>query len=169
MIRLLCWTTPILCAGVIFAAAAQPPTAAPAAPAPSSASSRPRPKPTNLKVLPENTDIRAVMHQYEADLGVNCRFCHAAPDETTHKIDFASDDNPTKGAARFMIQMTADLNTKYLAGMPDRSFGDAITCGTCHRGHYRPPAFAAPPESEGNHPPVAPGAMPPPPATGLSR
>jgi hypothetical protein len=176
MIRPLRWCTSLLFAVAILitarvAAAAQTPSTAPAAaPAP-----RTPHKPTNLKVLPENTDIRAVMHQYEAALGVHCSFCHAAADETTHRTDFASDANVTKDTARYMIQMTADLNNKYLANMPRRVFDDPITCGTCHRGQARPPVFVAPPEAEGNRPPSAPGAMPPPaapgvpPATGSSR
>jgi hypothetical protein len=173
MNRLLPWYTATLCTGAILVAAApaQTPTPPPAAAAPSaSAAPRSPQKPTNLKVLPEDTDLHAVMHQYAADLGVHCSFCHAAADPTTHKTDFASDANPTKQTARYMIRMTADLNTKYLAAMPNRHDTDPITCGTCHRGEHHPPDFVAPPE--GDHPPAMPGMMAPPaspPATGSSR
>jgi hypothetical protein len=163
MNRLLRYTF-LLLSGAIFAvAAAQPPSQSPgAAPPPGmSPARRPPQKPTNLKVLPENTDIRAVMHQYEAALGVHCSFCHAAADETTHRTDFASDANPMKNTARYMIQMTADLNDKYLAHMPSRTFGEGITCGTCHRGNAHPPEFVAPPEAEGNRPPGPHGGMAP--------
>ncbi|HEV2619352.1 MAG TPA: c-type cytochrome [Acidobacteriaceae bacterium] len=164
MIRRLRCFIPILCASAIFAAGgAQPPSPAPAAGAPPAAPSAPRPqqKPTNLKVLPQNTDLRVVMHQYEADLGVHCRFCHAAADETTHRTNFASDSNPMKETARYMIQMTADLNEKYLAQMPMRDFADPITCGTCHRGQGHPSVFAGQPPAEPDRPAGAPAALAP--------
>lgn len=113
-------------------------------------------KPRNLKVLPENTDLRAVMHQYESDLGVNCEFCHTAPDPVTHRADRASDANPTKEVARYMIQMTDDINTKYLAQVPSRHDSDPVTCGTCHRGEKHPSIFAPPPRPDANRPPAPP-------------
>ena len=103
----------------------------------------PRPKPTNLKVLPAKTtgdEIDKIMKQYRGDLGVKCEFCHEGNDDP-NKINYASDDNPTKEVARYMINMTADLNDKYLAEMPDRSYADPITCGTCHRGAKHPSVF----------------------------
>jgi hypothetical protein len=60
-----------------------------------------------------------------------------------------------------MIQMTDDLNTKYLAQMPDRRYADPITCGTCHRGEKHPSVFVAPPRQEGNRPPATPAATQP--------
>lgn len=171
MQQLLRSTSVLLLAGLFAAGSGTAQPASPGTPMPASgatAAPRPQQKPKNLKVLPSDTDIRAVMHQYEADLGVHCSFCHAGADPTTHRTDFASDDNAMKNAARFMIQMTADLNTKYLAQMPMRSFGDTITCGTCHRGKYRPPSFVAPPEAEGNHAPMAPPQAPSQGAPGVS-
>jgi len=114
----------------------------------------PRPKPKNLKVLPAKTtgdEIDKIMKQYRGDLGVKCEFCHEANDDP-NKIDFASDENPTKEVARYMINMTADLNDKYLAEMPDRMYADPITCGTCHRGAKHPSVFAPTPRPE---PPAA--------------
>jgi len=174
MNRPLRYTFLLLPGAMLAIAAAQPPSQGPAGASGPGASpaQRPQQKPKNLKVLPEDTDIRAVMHQYEAALGVHCSFCHAAPDETTHRTDFASDANVTKDTARYMIRMTVDLNDKYLKQMPRRVFTDTITCGTCHRGLARPPQFVAPPEAEGNRPPgamspqAAPDAAPP---TGSSR
>jgi hypothetical protein len=138
-----------------FATAQSAPATAPAAAA-GGQGARPPYKPTNLKVLPPDTDLRKVMRQYNGDLGVDCEFCHAAPDPVTHREDRASDANPTKDVARFMIQMTDDLNNKYLAEMPNRRYADPITCGTCHRGEKHPSIFVPPPRQEGNRPPGAP-------------
>ena len=118
-------------------------------------------KPRNLKVLPPDTNLRAVMGGYSGALGVGCEFCHAAPDPTTHRSDRASDANPVKETARGMIQMTADLNTKYLAQIPGIHDADPITCGTCHRGQSHPPAFVPAPRPEGNRPPAPPPTAPP--------
>jgi hypothetical protein len=166
MMRLLRCAMPVLCAGLLSLPAAaqtapatssQTPAAAPGAPAAPHAPYVPK----NLKVLPDNTDLRKVMHQYTGDLGVECEFCHAAPDPVTHHSDRASDANPVKETARSMIQMTDDLNTKYLAQMPDRRYADPITCGTCHRGEKHPSVFVAPPRQEGNRPPATPAATQP--------
>jgi hypothetical protein len=121
--------------------------------------------PKNLKVLPDNVDIRAVMRGYEGALGVECEFCHTPPDPVTHRADRASDANPMKDTARYMIQMTADLNAKYLTQIAKRESNDPITCGTCHRGQKYPSVFVPPPRPEGNRPPGgsggAPGGTPP--------
>ena len=121
----------------------------------------PRPAPTNLKALPKTTtgdQIIVLMRQYEGDLGVTCEFCHvaAAPGQ---RRDNASDANPLKETARYMITMTADLNEKYLEEMPSRRYADPITCGTCHRGAKHPTIFVPPPRPEGQRPP---GGGPPP-------
>ena len=119
----------------------------------------------NLKVLPDNIsrdDLRKLMRQFTGDLGVECEFCHAAADPVTRREDGASDANPTKDTARYMIQMTDDLNTRYLEQMPDRRYADPITCGTCHRGEKHPSVFVAPPRQQGNRPAPAPSANTPP-------
>lgn len=164
MNRLLRSSVPVLCAGLIsvsLATAQTAPATAPGGP-PAGPGGRPAYKPTNLKVLPQDTDLRKVMRQFAGDLGVECEFCHAAPDPVTHRSDRASDANPTKEVARYMIQMTDDLNNKYLAEMPNRRYSDPITCGTCHRGEKHPSIFVPPPRPEGNRPPGAPPAGAPP-------
>jgi hypothetical protein len=164
MNRLLRSCVPVLCAGLISilsAAAQSAPATAPAV-APPPPGARTPYKPQNLKVLPEDTDLRKVMRQFAGDLGVECEFCHTAPDPVTHRADRASDANPVKETARFMIQLTDDLNTKYLAEMPNRRYADPITCGTCHRGEKHPSIFVPPPRQEGNRPPGAPPAGGPP-------
>ena len=117
--------------------------------------------PRNLKVLPQNTDLRKVMRGYAGALGVQCEYCHAAPDPVTHRSDRASDANPMKDQARIMIQMTEDLNSKWLPLLAkmDHDHGDekaVIGCGTCHRGEKHPPAFVPPPRPEGERPAAPP-------------
>jgi hypothetical protein len=156
MNRFLRCCMPVLCAGLMpilsapaqtAPAAATPPAGAPAPQAPY--------VPKNLKVLPANTDLRKVMREYAGALGVECSFCHAPADPVTHRADRASDANPVKDTARYMIQMTDDLNNKYLAEMPNRRYADPISCGTCHRGEKHPSIFVPPPRPEGNPPPGA--------------
>ena len=116
-------------------------------------------KPKNLKVLPDNTDLRKVMREFAGSLGVKCEYCHIAPDPLTKRADRASDANPMKEQARVMIQMTDDLNQKYLPLLAKPTDGHqraVIACGTCHRGEKHPPAFVLPPQPEGNRPPGAP-------------
>ena len=159
MNRILRYCVPVLCAGLIPVLTATSQTApAPPAAAPPPGGRAPQ-KPKNLKVLPEDTDLRKVMRQYEGDLGVECEFCHTAPDPVTHRADRASDANPMKDTARYMIQMIDDLNNKYLSEMPSRRYADPITCGTCHRGEKHPSIFVPAPRPEGNRPPGA-GAPP---------
>jgi hypothetical protein len=101
------------------------------------------PRPSNLKVLPKEIsgdDIDKLMHQYQQYLGVPCGYCHAE-NERTKQIDFASDENPVKETARFMISMTNDINNKYLAQLGDRRYSEPFTCGNCHQGMVQPPAF----------------------------
>jgi hypothetical protein len=126
----------------------------------------PRPAPTNLKVLPKTMtgdEVIKLMRQYEGDLGVECEFCHAAA-EPGKRRDNASDANPMKETARYMITMTADLNDKYLADMPTRRYADPITCGTCHRGEKHPSIFVPKPQPPRNGPGGPPPATMPAPA-----
>ncbi len=167
MTRLFRCCVPVLCAGLLSTLSASAQTAPAPATTPAAAPGQPGGArapyvPKNLKVLPADTDLRKVMRQYSGDLGVECEFCHAAPDPVTHRSDRASDANPVKETARFMIQMTDDLNTKYLAEMPNRRYADPITCGTCHRGEKHPSIFVPAPRPEGNRPPGAPPAGTPP-------
>jgi Photosynthetic reaction centre cytochrome C subunit len=107
------------------------------------------PKPTNLKVLPRNTtgaEIDKLMRQYNGDLGVKCEFCHDGNAADPTKTDYASDANPTKDVARYMMSMTADINEKYIDPMPDRQYAEPVTCGTCHRGAKHPSVFVPTPK-----------------------
>jgi len=169
---------PVLSAGLVLLLSSSAQTPSPVAPAAGAAQAAPRAQAPaeafkNLKVLPDNIsrdDLRKLMRQYSGDLGVECEFCHAAADPVTKREDRASDANPVKDTARYMIQMTGDLNDRYLEQMPGRRYADPITCGTCHRGEKHPSVFVAPPRQQGNRPANAPPAqgpsmaMPPAPA-----
>jgi hypothetical protein len=112
----------------------------------------PLPKPSNLKILPKdisNSDLIAIMKQYEGQLGVECGYCHAAV-PGTHRLNFASDAKPEKATARLMMTMTNDLNSKYVANLPTGS-DMKVSCGTCHRGHAMPEEFVPLPE-KADHP-----------------
>ena len=104
----------------------------------------PHTKPVNIKVLPQQisaAEIGKVMKRFEADLGVKCGHCHVE-DTTTHKFNYASDENPAKSAARQMISMLKDINEKYLPQLGgDHRYAVQVTCGSCHQGQSSPPAF----------------------------
>jgi hypothetical protein len=134
---------------------------------------RPLPKIVNLQVLPKNTpaeEVIRIMRGFEGQLGVECKFCHT-PDEKTHRLNYASDAKPEKAAARQMMAMTHEINSKYLKQLPEMHHDheeDAdheehagkdehgehgehvarVTCGTCHRGHSHPETFVPPPDEE---------------------
>ena len=69
--------------------------------------------PQNLQVLPKDTprqQLTQIMRGYMSAIGAqNCNYCH-----TDDMAQRASDDNPKKGIARKMIQMTMDLNNASL-------------------------------------------------------
>jgi hypothetical protein len=99
--------------------------------------------PKNLQVLSKDIsahDIGALMKRYGEELGVNCSYCHVENSQT-QKLDYASDENPTKQTARLMIRMLSDINTRYLAQLGDRRYAVPITCGNCHQGQSNPPPF----------------------------
>ena len=91
----------------------------------------------NLKVLPQNIthdELEATMHGFTRGLGVHCDHCHARINE--RELDFASDEKPEKNTARLMLQMTRDLNARYISKV--NAHGNAVTCATCHRGESVP-------------------------------
>jgi Photosynthetic reaction centre cytochrome C subunit len=142
-------------------APAQTPTAAPPAAAPSSPQSRPhrpRPKPTNLQVLPKDytgDQVVDIMHKFEAQLGVDCDYCHAknpTPSPTTGHLDFASDANPMKDRARVMMHMSEEINQRFLTQLKTPPAAQQVSCGTCHRGNAKPLPFVPAPDND--HPPA---------------
>ena len=101
----------------------------------------------NLKILPKNISkdsLDKVMDEFRDALGVKCNFCHAMSKDTLPKkhIDFASDDKEEKNVARYMMNMTLDINKHYFTD-PKSTRPDtvrAVTCITCHRGLAEPDA-----------------------------
>ena len=97
----------------------------------------------NLKVLPKDippAELRAMMNGFTRALGVRCIHCHVGEEGRPFKPgEFALDDKPTKLKARVMIQMTRDINEKYLATLENRANPPvSVQCMTCHRGVTQP-------------------------------
>ncbi len=108
----------------------------------------------NLKVLAPDipqAQLLQAMQGFTQALGVQCGYCHAtapAPDggrgaagggrgrgAAGPQFDFPSDEKPAKKAAREMMLMARDLNTRVPAAVSRTA--DATTrveCVTCHRG-----------------------------------
>ena len=125
---------------------------------------RPRPNPTNLQVLPKDytgDQVVAIMHKFEDQLGVECDYCHAknpTPTPATGHLDFASDANPMKDRARIMMRMSHEINQTYLTQLTTPPPTQQVSCGTCHRGQAKPPAFVPAPDPD--HPQPAPAPKP---------
>jgi hypothetical protein len=82
------------------------------------------PAPKNLKLL-QPDQVMSAMQEFRVALGVKCDFCHM-------QGDFASDANPHKETARYMITLAKEVNAKF----PDGKVH--VTCYTCHRGAEEP-------------------------------
>jgi hypothetical protein len=93
--------------------------------------------PKNLKVLPQDVNIRETMGAFRTALGQQCTFCHVAG-AGGGMPDFAADTNPKKETARLMIKMVNEINAKF----PDGKVH--VACYTCHRGKTTP-EMAPPP------------------------
>ena len=111
-----------------LAAAQAPAAGAQAAPAPAM---------TNLQIIPKDTprpQVLATMQAFTQSLGVQCNYCHVF-EGRGGRNDMASDEKPAKKAARGMMLLAREINTK----LPDAvgKAADATTrvgCATCHRG-----------------------------------
>lgn len=98
------------------------------------------PRTMHLKVLsPElsRDEVRQIMEQYKAELGVGCSYCHAK-DLDTDDVDYASEENPMKAKARLMIEMTDEINRRFLSQLGDDRYAEPFGCGGCHRGRAKP-------------------------------
>jgi Photosynthetic reaction centre cytochrome C subunit len=92
---------------------------------------------TNLQIFPKDTprpQVLQTMQAFTQSLGVACNYCHVQ-EGRGGRNDFASDEKPTKKAARGMMLLAREVNTKLpeAVGKP----ADATTrvgCATCHRG-----------------------------------
>ncbi len=95
--------------------------------------------PKNLKVLPMDIPVRALldtMRNFTGALGVRCNYCHVGKEgEPLTSYDFAADDKPEKAKARVMMKMVKAIDGEYLTQLPSRTQPPvAVTCMTCHRG-----------------------------------
>ena len=93
-------------------------------------------KPKNLKVLPKNIsheELDKIMKGFNMSLGVKCNHCHAPKANGERGLDFASDSNPKKDVARYMIKMTNQINKKHFKHEHEGGVKN-ISCNTCHNG-----------------------------------
>ena len=115
------------------AAGAQAPAGAPPPGGPQGAP----PPPTNLQVLAKDIprqQLLATMQGIASGLGVECNYCHVR-EGAGGRNDMAADDKPTKKAARQMLLLVRDINTKVPTAVgktPEAS--TRVECVTCHRG-----------------------------------
>ena len=109
-----------------------------AAQAPAGAGQAAPPAPmANLQIIPKDTprqQVLATMQAITQSLGVQCNYCHVQ-EGRGGRNDFASDEKPTKKAARGMMVLAREINTKLPEAVGKQA--DATTrvgCSTCHRG-----------------------------------
>jgi Photosynthetic reaction centre cytochrome C subunit len=97
----------------------------------------PPPPLTNLQIIPKDTprpQVLATMQAFTQALGVQCNYCHVQ-EGRGGRNDMASDEKPTKKAARGMMLLAREINTKLPEAVGKTA--DATTrvgCATCHRG-----------------------------------
>jgi hypothetical protein len=98
----------------------------------------PAPPPmTNLQIFPKDTPRQQVvttMQAFTQALGVQCNYCHVM-EGRGGRNDMASDEKATKKAARGMMMLAREVNTKLPEAVGKSA--DATTrvgCVTCHRG-----------------------------------
>jgi tetratricopeptide (TPR) repeat protein len=97
----------------------------------------------NMKVLPEDMPVRALidtMASFTRALGVRCTFCHVGEEgKPLSTYDFVSDEKHQKQAAREMLGMVAAINGSLLGKLEHRHEPRInVTCATCHRGVSQP-------------------------------
>jgi hypothetical protein len=130
-------------AGLLFSASlafAQ----APAAPAGGGQRAGGPPPPSNLQVMPKDStreQVLTTMAAFTAALGVQCNYCHVQ-EGRGGRNDMAADDKPTKKAARNMMLLAREINTKLPAAVAkDATATTRVGCATCHRGIPIPKAI----------------------------
>jgi len=92
---------------------------------------------SNLQIIPKDTPREQVIAQMQSitfALGVQCNYCHVQ-EGRGGRNDFASDEKPPKKAARGMMLLAREINSK----MPEAvgKAADSTTrvgCATCHHG-----------------------------------
>ena len=92
---------------------------------------------SNLQIFPKDTPREQVLTSMQAftqSLGVACNYCHVQ-EGRGGRNDFASDEKAPKKAARGMMMLAREINTKLPEAVGKSA--DATTrvgCATCHRG-----------------------------------
>jgi len=96
-----------------------------------------QPPMTNLQIIPKDTprpQVVQAMQAIAASLGVQCNYCHVQ-EGRGGRNDFATDEKPTKKAARGMMLLTREINTKLPAAVTKSpEAATRVGCATCHRG-----------------------------------
>lgn len=85
-----------------------------------------------LKSVKTKTEMRRIMKEQAASLGVKCSFCHVPG-----KFDL--DDKEKKKTARAMMKMVENLNSTVFKESEKK-----ISCWTCHRGAEEPESVVPP-------------------------
>ncbi len=111
--------------------------------APTAAAQFPPDSLENLKVLPEDIEVReliSVMRGFAMGLGVRCQFCHVGEEGMPlAEFDFPSDEKAHKRTAREMLRMVMEINDQHLANLEERHEPNVqVMCVTCHRGQAQP-------------------------------
>ena len=109
-----------------------------AAQAPAGGAQTPLPPPmTNLQIIPKDTPRPQVLQQMQAmaaSLGVQCNYCHVM-EGRGGRTDMAADEKPTKKAARGMMLLAREINSKLPEAIGKAPEGTTrVGCATCHRG-----------------------------------
>lgn len=109
-----------------------------------------------LKGLTAAQLVQTMDKSYGEALSWNCTNCHRLAPQG----NFASDTSTDKKRARFMQQMTDDINNVQLPKLYPKDT-PKVTCATCHRGYNEPPPsdYLAP---ERGKPGAPPAPQPPP-------
>jgi len=87
-----------------------------------------------LKGLTAAELVRKMDKEYATPLSWNCTNCH----RLANQGNWASDTATDKKRARFMQQMTNDINLVTLPKLYPKDT-PKVTCATCHRGYNEPP------------------------------
>ena len=93
----------------------------------------------NLQILPKDISkdqLVEIMKSFTHGLGVRCIFCHEGEDgQPLSTYNFESDKKPEKLKARIMMNMTKDINSKYLSEFSKFNKNVMqVKCMTCHHG-----------------------------------
>jgi tetratricopeptide (TPR) repeat protein len=95
------------------------------------------PPPSNLQILPKDmprNQLIQTMQAFAQALGVQCNYCHVQ-EGRGGRNDMASDEKPTKKAARGMMLLAREINEKLPAAVgKSTDTTTRVGCMTCHRG-----------------------------------